>query len=133
VEPELLDRLLQLWCKAEAARLLSISASKDDKVGPNGSLAKLQMAELNQAIYDLCIDLMGTQGVLYDSYAETRPTRTSVHGGADPRRAFLRTMANSIEGGSSEIQRTIIGERILGLEPEPRADKGLPWNETRRS
>jgi alkylation response protein AidB-like acyl-CoA dehydrogenase len=133
VEPELLDRLLQLWCRAEGARLLSISASKEDKVGPNGSLAKLQMAELNQAIYDLCIDLMGTEGILYDSYAETQPSRAGVHGGADPRRAFLRTIANSIEGGTSEIQRTIIGERILGLEQEPRADKGLPWNEARRS
>jgi alkylation response protein AidB-like acyl-CoA dehydrogenase len=133
VEPELLDRLLQLWCRAEAARLLGIRASQDGSVGPNGSLAKLQMAELNQSIYDLCIDLMGWQGILYDSYAETQPTRTSVHGGADPRRAYLRTMANSIEGGTSEIQRTIIGERILGLQPEPRPDKGLPWNEVRRS
>lgn len=132
-EPELLDRLLALWCRAESTRLMNINAGRDSSVGPRGSLAKLQMAELNQAIYDLCIDLMGADGILYDTYAETQPSRTSVHGGGDPRRAFLRTIANSLEGGSSEIQRTIIGERVLGLPPEPRADKGIPWKEVRRS
>jgi alkylation response protein AidB-like acyl-CoA dehydrogenase len=133
VEPELLDRLLVLWCRAEAARLMNVSAAQADGVGPRGSLAKLQMAELNQSIYDLCVDLMGLPGVLYDSYEATQPDRTSVHGSADPRRAFLRTMANSIEGGTSEIQRTIIAERVLGLPAEPRTDKGTPWNEVRRS
>ncbi|CAN3128005.1 Acyl-CoA dehydrogenase family protein [Mycobacterium sp. smrl_JER01] len=133
VEPATLDRLIDLWCRAEAARLMNTSAGNDDSVGPRGSLAKLQMAELNQAIYDLCIDLMGPQGILFDSYALTQPTAAGVHGGGEPRRAYLRTLANSIEGGTSEIQRNIIAERLLGLPAEPRADKDLAWNQTRRS
>ncbi|MCQ0003534.1 acyl-CoA dehydrogenase family protein [Actinomadura madurae] len=135
VEPELHDRLIRLWCRTETNRLMSahMGRSRSDlAAGPDGSVVKLQMAELNQAVYDLCVDLMGLDGVLYDSFALTRPGHSTVHGSSDPRRAFLRSLANSIEGGTSEIQRTVIGERVLGLPPEPRVDKDRPWTDVPR-
>ena len=91
------------------------------------------MAELNQAIYELCVDLSGPDGLLIDDYADTAPTATSVHGGGDVRKAWLRSLANSIEGGTSEVLRNILGERVLGLPGEPRNDRDLPWKDVRRS
>ncbi len=130
------DRLLRLWSQAEAARLTTLRAATAraaGEPGPEGSVAKLQMAESNKAVYEFCVDLMGLAGALVSSYAETRPDAAAVHGGTELPKAYLRSRANSIEGGTSEILRNILGERVLGLPAEPRVDKGRPWNEVPRS
>jgi alkylation response protein AidB-like acyl-CoA dehydrogenase len=79
------------------------------------------------------MDVLGADGLLYPGYEMVRPDQASLTGGGDSRKMFLRSRAYSIEGGTSEILRNILGERVLGLPGEPRVDKGLPWSEVPRS
>jgi alkylation response protein AidB-like acyl-CoA dehydrogenase len=98
------------------------------------SVAKLEFAEFNKALYDFCIDLLGADGQVGYDYTFRRPTEldaTGVNKGLQY--AFLRVRANSIEGGTSEILRNILGEQVLGLPGEPRVDKDPPWSSVPRS
>jgi alkylation response protein AidB-like acyl-CoA dehydrogenase len=130
------DRLMRLWARVEAARLTNERAAAkagQGVPGPEGSIAKLQFAELNKAVYELAVDLRGDDAVLYDDWTFARPDMSSGKGVPDSRRAFLRSLANSIEGGTSEIMRNILGERVLGLPGEPRTDRETPWKDVPRS
>jgi alkylation response protein AidB-like acyl-CoA dehydrogenase len=130
------DRLASLWVASEATRLTNLRASQLRRAGtpgPEGSVAKLAFAELNQQIYELCIELMGAEGMLHSSdYPKIRPQGVAI-GTTDLHKAFLRARANSIEGGTSEVMRNILGERVLGLPGEPRADKDVAWKDVPRS
>ena len=128
------DRLVRLWIEAEVQRLTRMratDAATKGTPGPEGSLGKLAGAESNKRIYDFCVDLLGAEGMLYDSYRMRRPAHANEAG--PPARSFIRSRANSIEGGSSEVLRNIIGERVLGLPGDVRADKGLPWSQVPRN
>ena len=125
---------MKLWSEAEVNRLTNLRASQNRRMGtpgPEGSTAKLAFAESNKRIYELCVNLMGADGMLYGSYEMLRPVTAMGHDSLQ--KAFLRARANSIEGGTSEIMRNILGERILGLPGEPRVDKDLPWSKVPRS
>src|SRR5579875_919827 len=128
------DRLASLWVEAEVLRLTNMRAaamSQAGTPGPEGSTSKLASAELNKRIYDFCVDLLGAEGMLYDSYEMRRPEGAG--GDGSVARMFLRSRANSIEGGTSEVMRNILGERVLGLPGDVRTDKGLPWSQIPRN
>jgi alkylation response protein AidB-like acyl-CoA dehydrogenase len=133
-DPALKDELMRMWTEAEVNRLTNIRASQMRAVGtpgPEGSTAKLAFAELNKRVYEFCLTLMGAEGMLYGSYEMIRPETAM---GADSlQKAFLRARANSIEGGTSEVMRNILGERVLGLPGDVRVDKELPWVKVPRS
>ncbi|MGH9057344.1 MAG: acyl-CoA dehydrogenase family protein [Acidimicrobiales bacterium] len=129
------DRLMRLWVESEVQRFTNMRAAANalqGTPGPEGSTAKLAFAELNKRIYALCVDLMGPEGMLYDSYEMHRPSTAGGAGGL-AQRMFLRSRANSIEGGTSEVMRNILGERVLGLPGDVRSDKGVPWSQVRRN
>jgi alkylation response protein AidB-like acyl-CoA dehydrogenase len=131
------DRLTRLWIESEALRLTNLRASQNRKAGnpgPEGSIAKLMFAEVNKRIYELCIDLLGADGLVGYDYTMRRSEGLGLVGPpGSSRKLFLRSRANSIEGGTSEIQRNILGERILGLPGDVRVDKELPWAKVPRS
>jgi alkylation response protein AidB-like acyl-CoA dehydrogenase len=134
-DPVMRDQLTRLWVEAEVNRLTNIRASQlrtRGTPGPEGSTAKLAFAELNQRIFEFCVNLLGPGGMLYGSYEMTRPEEAALSG-RNVHKLFLRTRANSIEGGTSEIMRNILGERVLGLPGEPRVDKDVPWSDVPRS
>ncbi|MDE3007983.1 MAG: acyl-CoA dehydrogenase family protein [Acidobacteriota bacterium] len=128
--------LMEAWVRNEVGRLTNWRASdlrRAGTPGPEGSVAKLAFAEENQRTSELCVDLLGADGMLYASnYPQVRPTESAMTGG-DMRKAFIRMRANSIEGGTSEVMRNIIGERVLGLPGEPRNDKDVAWKDVPRS
>jgi alkylation response protein AidB-like acyl-CoA dehydrogenase len=130
------DRLMSLWVRAEVTRLTNKRASDNRKAGtpgPEGSVAKLAYAEINQQIYSLAVEMMGPEGMLYNSeFPMIRPTHTAM-GTPDLQKSFIRVQANSIEGGTSIIMRNILGERVLGLPGEPRNDKDVAWTDIPRS
>ena len=101
-----------------AAQLASLGTP-----GPEGSTGKLQWADLQKKIYEFAIGLLGPDALGYPStYEMTIPD--AAFGRRDTQKNFLRSRANSIEGGTSEIMRNILGERVLGLPGEPRGRQG---------
>ena len=92
--------------------------------GPQGSITKIAKAQSNQQLQELAMDVLGARALAWD------PNDSDA---ADWIEQFLRTRANSIEGGTSEIQRNIVGERVLGLPREPDPFKGAAWQDIPRS
>ena len=127
------DRVVDAWVRSEVLRLTGARAAASRRTGtpgPEGSIGKLAMAELEQRVRELHLDLLGPAGMLYTTYEMTRPERSVSD---SPHRSFLRSRATTIEGGTSEVMRNILGERVLGLPPEPRRDRDLPWVDVPRS
>ncbi len=136
-DPVQRDRLCRSWIEAEVLRLTNMRASQNRRAGnpgPEGSIAKLSFAEVNQRIYELCVDLLGADALSGYDYTMRRSEALGLIGPpGSARTMFLRSRANSIEGGTSEIQRNILGERILGLPGDVRVDKDIPWSKVPRS
>ena len=130
--------LARLWGEVEAMRLTSLRASENMQAGvpgPEGSTGKLAWADLNKEVTAFTVAMQGLEGATIPEGYTLEPTSYETREVArvlSSQRAFLRARANSIEGGTSEIMRNILGERVLGLPGEPRVDKDLPWSEVRR-
>ncbi len=132
--PGLHDRLLRLWADSEVARLAGERLRQQLAVGqpgPEGSAAKLVFARLNQEISEFEVELAAEDGLRYDDWTMRRPEGANFYG-RDPGYRYLRARGNSIEGGTSEILRNIIAERVLGLPQETRVDKDVPWKDLPR-
>ena len=103
-DPVIRQRLAQLTIEVELLRLNSwrglTHIMKQGVPGPEGSLPKWQWGEINQTLTELAVDILGEEGAYWDSPWTYR---------------LLRSRANSIEGGTTEILKNIVAERVLGL------------------
>jgi alkylation response protein AidB-like acyl-CoA dehydrogenase len=131
VDRVLRDQVASVYLVNEVSRLLALRAKHaSSREGPDAlsSLVKLSRNLVDQETANLVVDLLGAHGVLGGDYDwEAR--------GAAPnsQMRFLWTREATIGGGTVQILRNVIGERLLGLPGDLRVDKDLPWRHVPRS
>lgn len=110
------------WTNARVRAALSAGQSP----GAASSIGKVHQATLNQQIQDLMVDLLGTAAVAWTATDDEDALPREVQG-------MMRSLANGTEGGTTDINKNILGERVLGLPKEPDPWKGKPWKDIPRS
>lgn len=129
-DPVIRSKIMRLWAQEQIrgwtnARVRA-ALSAGQSPGAASSIGKVHQATLNQQIQDLMVDLLGTAAIAWPVTDDPDALPREVHG-------MLRSLANSIEGGTTDINKNILGERVLGLPKEPDPWKGKPWKEIPRS
>jgi len=119
------QRLAATIIELEVARLTARRARDTVRTGrgpgPEGSGSKLRGSAGLKAAATLALDVLGADGI------------AGIDGSDEWQTLFLTSPSISIRGGTDEIQRNIVGERVLGLPPEPRADVDVPFSELPRT
>jgi len=127
-EPQVAERIADAWLAEEGLRLhrcrTLTTLSRGGVPGPEQSITKLVKASLAQRMANLALELRGPAALVHDE----DPT-AAWHA---VQRTWAWSAAMRIAGGTDEILRNIIAERVLGLPEEVRADKGIPFNEVPR-
>ncbi|OBB78068.1 acyl-CoA dehydrogenase family protein [Mycobacterium sp. 852014-52144_SCH5372336] len=124
------DKVMRLWAQEQIrgwtnARVRA-ALSAGQSPGAASSIGKVHQATLNQQIQDLMVDLLGTAAVAWPATDDPDAMPREVQG-------MMRSLANGTEGGTTDINKNILGERVLGLPKEPDPWKGKPWKEIPRS
>ena len=122
-DPVMRQRLVALWAQETINGYLArggLSARDGRRPSAHGSLTKLARSQLVRAGRDTGMSVLGAQGMLQEP---------DVEGGSEIRHRALSSPGASIAGGTDEIQRGIVGERVLGLPKEPRTDRDVPFRD----
>jgi alkylation response protein AidB-like acyl-CoA dehydrogenase len=137
-DPMVRQRLAALWSeeriRAWTNQRVASNLAAGQTPGPAASIGKVHQAGLNQRVQAAAVDLLGAHATAWDAgevvqhdsdaYYESLPFEIS---------GMLRSRANTIEGGTTEVNKNILGERVLGLPREPDAWLGKPWSDIPRS
>ena len=111
-DPVMRQKLAQLWIDTESLKYTGARAVtkllKGELPGPEASAGKMMWVETHQRLQELAMEIQGP-------YSQLARGGTAAIDGGMWQYSFLRSRANSIEGGTTEIQKNIIGERVLGL------------------
>jgi len=136
------QQLAKLYIEGRLIKLNNQRAADRRKrgaeAGPEGSITKLMQAEYNQRLQKLAVDLEGSAALAWEGKPLGRDGALGflsdvAENSRDIARGFLRAQANTIEGGTSNVMRNILGERVLGLPKEPDNSRELPWKDVPRS
>ena len=132
------DELLRRWVDAEVARLTRLRSAAlraRGTPGPESSIGKLGVARLQQQVLDLCTRLAGADAMLIDDYEWVQRETISQAPSDDLHvtKALLAVQATSIAGGTTEINKNLVGERVLGLPREAAVDRDVSWSDLRSS
>jgi alkylation response protein AidB-like acyl-CoA dehydrogenase len=126
------EALVKLWVEAEVLRLGSLRAqARREKgvPGPEGSVLKLLSGQVLQQVSELVVELLGADGMLCGPYTRGHADDAGAEAAPrDPVLAFVGSPGGTIAGGTTEIQKNILGERVLGLPREPGIDPNTPWS-----
>lgn len=121
------QHLADYWIRSEVHRLTGIRSRQNaqgGRAGPEGSILKLSTAMLAHVSRDVSLSILGAEGMLFGASARDN---------GRVQRAGISSHAPSLGGGTNEIQRNIIGERVLGLPREPSSDVDVPFRDLPKS
>jgi alkylation response protein AidB-like acyl-CoA dehydrogenase len=124
VRQQLAATIIELEVARLTARRARDAAKAGRSPGPEGSGSKLRGSAGLKAAASLALAVLGPDGIAGID---------GIDGNAEWETLFLTSPSISIRGGTDEIQRNIVGERVLGLPPEPRADVDVPFSELPRT
>lgn len=136
-DPHIRQRLMQLyseerirdWTNQRVRSALRAGGTP----GPAGSIGKVHQGSLNQRLQRLAADLLGPDAVAWDAPESGADLDAWAASMPFESRAMLRSRANTIEGGTTEVNKNIVAERVLGLPREPDPYVDAPWEEVPRS
>jgi alkylation response protein AidB-like acyl-CoA dehydrogenase len=122
--PVVRDQLMQVYSMETTKALIAMRTRAEMKAGntpgPGGSLGKLYGSVIAWKVRAIAQEMAGVGSIAWES-DDPR--------GGNLQHVMLRTFASGIAGGTDEIQRNIIGDRVLGLPREPAVDKGVAFRD----
>ena len=125
-DPVVRDQLMKIYAMETTKSMVAMRNNAEQKAGktpcPGGSLGKLFGSNIAWKMREIALEIAGMSSIAWD------PADAS---GADRQRIVLNSFQSSIAGGTDEIQRNIIGDRVLGLPRDISVDKGVPFNQTK--
>jgi alkylation response protein AidB-like acyl-CoA dehydrogenase len=127
-DPLVRERLMKCLATARVIRYTNqraAAARKSGQSGPDGSVTKLMQGLYNRRLQELAIDLSGPGGVAWQPDDAERRSEIA--------KGFLRAQSNTIAGGTTNILRNTVGERLLGLPKDPGSVANVPWNDLPRN
>jgi hypothetical protein len=138
-DPVVRQRLAWCYSKVEIMRFLGLRTLtrflSGGRPGPEGSIFKLFWSEFHQAETELAMDILGLAALIPEGRPPSSAFGTDDVGAANDTASwqgtFLNARAGTIYAGTSQVQRNIVGEMVLGLPKEPKSDTGS-WAEQQR-